>query len=58
MTTAAWISQPKLWERAQQKSEREEPKWTRAFWRKVLEIYLAAGGRLEEYEDEIEDEPH
>jgi len=28
------------------KTARDVPKWTKAFWRRVVEIYERAGGRL------------
>ena len=49
MHDIVWISQPSLWAFSMDKAEKAFPRWTKAWWRKVLEIYLSKGGgtRLE-----------
>lgn len=50
MNGVVWIIQSTLWAFAQDRAARDIPRWTRAWWRKVLEIYLEKGGKIQEDE--------
>jgi len=56
MSDTVWIGQSGLWAHAQDRAARERPRWTQAWWRKVLEIYLERGGKVLEDEN-IRDDP-
>jgi len=43
---SAWVRSPRLWATAMDRAAKELPRWTAAFWRKTLEVYHKAGGRL------------
>jgi len=42
--------QSSLWAFSQDRAARDLPRWTKAWWRKVLEIYLSRGGKVREDE--------
>jgi len=44
MSETVWIMQVTLWALAQDRAARELPRWTRAWWRKALQIYLDRWG--------------
>lgn len=48
-----WIVQPNLWALAMDRAARDLPKWTKAFWRKVSELYQRMGGTTLEGDDEL-----
>jgi len=48
-----WIRSLKLWARAMDKAAREEPKFTRSYWRRVLEIYEGIGGQVIDDEENL-----
>jgi len=50
MSENVWIMQPTLWALAQDRAARALPRWTKAWWRKALEIYLDRGGKVQEDE--------
>jgi len=54
MSETVWIMQHKLWALAQDRAANELPRWTRAWWRKALEIYTNRGGRVQEDESEVD----
>lgn len=53
MNDQAWVKQPNLWALAADRAAKDEPRWTKAFWRLALEIYTKLGGKLEEAEEEV-----
>lgn len=53
MKDLSWIKKPNLWALAADKAAKEEPRWTRAFYRLALAIYQKLGGTLQETEEEV-----
>jgi hypothetical protein len=47
----AWVKNTRLWQAAQQKAAKEEPRYTRRYWERTAEIYQKAGGSLVEDEN-------
>jgi len=41
-----WVKSHALWKLAMRKASFKLPKFTKAFWRKVIEIYEKAGGKF------------
>jgi len=55
MSENVWIMQSTLWAMSQDRAARELPRWTKAWWRKALEIYLGRGGKVQEDESEVDE---
>lgn len=52
----AWIRMPLLWQAAQKQAAEDAPFGSKAYWRRVREIYDQGGGRYEDGATEPEGE--
>lgn len=55
MTSEVWVKHPRAWAAAMDLAAKEYPRWTKAFWRKVGEIYDRVGGGYVEAEVTVDE---